>query len=45
MARMFGKRPSEIIDPDNLFGKLFAFEFDAFCALIAMEMVSDGRLV
>ncbi len=45
MARIFGKRPSEIIDPDHIFGKIFALEFDAFCASLAMEMISDGRLV
>ncbi len=45
MARVFHIRPSEIIDPDHIFGNIFAFEFDAFCASLAMEMISDGRLV
>ena len=45
VARMFNQRPSRIIDPNNLFGNLFALEFDAFCASLAMEMISEGKLL
>ncbi|MEM2760495.1 MAG: hypothetical protein QXU32_06655 [Nitrososphaerales archaeon] len=45
MARIFGQRPSKIIDPSNRLGNIFAFEFDNFCALIAIEMIGEGKLV
>ena len=44
VARIFAKRPSEIIDPEHRFGYIFALEFDAFCASVAMEMIADGKL-
>jgi len=34
-----------IIDPNNLFGNIFALEFDAFCASVAIEMISEDKLL
>lgn len=45
MARMFNERPSKIVDPDGIMGKIFAFEFDSFCASIALQMISEGKLI
>jgi hypothetical protein len=45
MARMFGQRPSKIIDPEGMMGELFAFEFDAFCSNLALKMIVEGKLV
>ncbi len=45
VARLFNQRPSEIIDPHHRFGSIFALEFDAFCASIAMEMISEEKLI
>jgi hypothetical protein len=45
MARIFGQRPSSIIDPHRRFGSIFSFEFDSFCASIALDMISEKELI
>jgi len=42
---MFNQRPSRIIDPNNVLGNIFALEFDDFCASVAIEMISEGKLL
>lgn len=45
VARMFNQCPSKIIDPNNILGNIFALEFDNFCASVALEMISEGKLL
>lgn len=45
IARMFSQRPSKLIDPNNRYGNIFAFEYDYFCSTIAIQLINEDKLL